>query len=341
VVVTGELQNLIPMATSVSFKLARQLAPWSSSPEVDYIARPPVPSSAFEAYIRGILASDSSRRIALFQDAIRLHPKYTAAQFQLGRQYHLERDFKNSISMLEKIPEGSGEYLQAQFMLGLNYYETGDFNKSAAIFSALPSVYDVFINLGMADVGRNDLPGAMMAWRLASEVNPLGSEAYFNMAFLGLTRGDRAEIEAAAKYIEQFLKLRGRDAEGILVQGRIYERLGRPEEAVRLTATAVSLSPRLQRWTNQSLPNLGRLRTQANLTDIRIAPLTTHWTAGTALAASLGTRCRILAGQGSEFRRFSALWRGAAGIARHCPNVSQLRRNAFDVCRSLRESKAV
>jgi len=268
------------MATSVSFKLARQLVPWSSSPEVDYIARPPVPSSAFEAYIRGILASDSSRRIALFQDAIRLHPKYTAAQFQLGRQYHLERDFKNSNSMLEKIPEGSSEYLPAQFMLGLNYYETGDFNNSAAIFSALPSVYDVFINLGMANLGRNDLPGAMMAWRLASEVNPLGSEAYFNMAFFGLTRGDRAETEAAAKYIEQFLKLRGRDPEAILVQGRISERLGRPEEAVRLTATAVSLSPRLQRWTNQSLPNLGRLRPQVNLTEIRIAPLTTHWTAG-------------------------------------------------------------
>src|SRR4029077_20344534 len=120
-------------------------------------------------------------------------------------------DFKNSIPMLEKVPEGSSEYLQAQFMLGLNYYNAGDFNKSAATFSALPSVYDVFINLGMADVGRNDIGGAMSAWRLAAEATPLASEAYCNMAFLGLTRGDRAETEMAAKAIEQFLKLRGRD----------------------------------------------------------------------------------------------------------------------------------
>jgi tetratricopeptide (TPR) repeat protein/TolB-like protein len=278
VVVTGELQNLIPMATSVSFKLARQLAPWSATPEVDYIGHPPVPSSAFEAYIRGTLAADSARRIALFQDAIRLHPQYAAAQFQLGRQYHLEMDFKNSTPMLEKIPEGSSEYLQAQFMLGLNYYNTGDFNKSAAIFSALPSVYDVFVNLGMADAGRNDTGGAMMAWKLATELNPLGSEAYFNMAFLGLTRGDRAETELAAKSIEQFLKLRGRDPEAIFLQGRIYERLGRPEEAQRLMVSAMNLSPRLQRWQNQVLPNLGRLRPQLSLTDIRIAPLTTLWT---------------------------------------------------------------
>jgi len=278
IVITGELQNLIPMATSVSFKLARQLAPWSATPEVDYIARPPVPSSAFEAYIRGMLAADSARRIALFQDAIRLYPKYTEAQFQLGRQYHLEMDFKNSIPMLEKVPDGSSEYLQAQFMLGLNYYNAGDFNKSAATFSALPSVYDVFINLGMADVGRNDIGGAMTAFRLASEVNPLASEAYFNMAFLGLTRGDRVETEMAAKAIEQFLKLRGRDPEAIFLQGRIYERLGRLEEAQRLIASAVNLSPRLQRWVNQVLPNMGRLRPQLSLTEIRIAPLATLWT---------------------------------------------------------------
>jgi tetratricopeptide (TPR) repeat protein len=118
----------------------------------------------------------------------------------------------------------------------------------------------------------------MMAWRLAAEVNPLASEAYFNMAFLGLTRGDRAETEMAAKAIEQFLKLRGRDPEAIFLQGRIYERLGRLEEAQRLIASAVNLSPRLQRWVNQLLPNMGRLCPQLSLTEIRIAPVSTLWT---------------------------------------------------------------
>ena len=71
VFVEGGLQNLIPMATSLSFKLARQLAPGSTTPELDYIAHPPVPSSAFEACIRGMIARDSARRITLLQDAIR------------------------------------------------------------------------------------------------------------------------------------------------------------------------------------------------------------------------------------------------------------------------------
>jgi len=277
VVVSGELGNLIPLTTSLSFKLARQLVPWSTIPETDYIMHPPVPSSAFEAYIRGVMTSDSTRRIALFQDAIRLHPQYSAAIYQLGRQYHQDMDLKNSTPMLEKISEESPEYLQARFMLGLNYYNAGDYKKSAAIFSALPSVYDVFINFGMAQAGRDDIGGAMAAWRLARDLNPLGSEAYFNMAYLGLTRGERADAEAAAKTIEQFLKLRGRDPEAIFLQGRIYERLGRADESRSLIASAVSLSPRLQRWVNRPLPNLGRLRTQLNVTEIRIAPQASIW----------------------------------------------------------------
>ena len=288
VVVKGELQNVIPMATSLSFQLARQLVPGTTIPESDYTLHPPVPSSAFEAYTRGMIAADSSRRVALFQDAIRLDPKYSSAIFQLGRQYFQDMDFKNSIPLLEKITEGSPEYLQSQFMLGLNYYNAGDFNKSVAFFSALPPAYDVLINLGMAIAGRGDFREAMATWRRAADLNPLGSEALFNLAHLGLTRGERVDAEAAAKSIEQYLKLSGRDAEAIFLQGRIYERLGRAEESQRLITSAVNLSPRLTRWVNQPLPNFRRLRTQLNVTEIRVAPKTTIWNEARLARRALG-----------------------------------------------------
>src|SRR6185369_15585167 len=138
-------------------------------------------------------ATDSARRISLFQDAIRLHPKYDAAIFQLGRQYYLDMDFKSSSPLLEKIPPESPDFNQAQFMLGLSYYNTGEFNKSVSIFSALPRVYDVLINLGMALSGRDDFAGAMSAWKQARAVDPYGTEAPFNMAHLGLTKGERTD----------------------------------------------------------------------------------------------------------------------------------------------------
>jgi len=277
VAVNGELQNLIPMATTLSFKLARQLVPGSTSPELDYVAHPPVPSSAFEAYIRGTIATDSSRKMTLLQDAIRLHPRYTAAMYQLGRQYSLNMDFQSASPLLEKVPEDSPEFLQARFMLGLNFYNAGDFEKSVAIFSTLPPVYDVLINLGMAYVGKNDFSGAMASWKRASDLNPLGTDSPFNMAYLGFMRGERSDLDAAARSIEQFLILQGRDAEAIFLQGRIYERLGRTAESQRLIASAVNLSPRLGRLVNQPLAHFGRLRLQPNVTQIRIAPRPTIW----------------------------------------------------------------
>jgi tetratricopeptide (TPR) repeat protein len=199
--------------------------------------------------------------------------------YQLGRQYSLNLDFKNSTPMLEKVPEGNPEFLQARFMLGLNHYNAGDFEKSVAIFSALPPVYDVLINLGMACAGNNDFAGAMTAWKRASELNPLGSEAPFDMAHLGVTRGERSDLETSAKSIEKFLKLTSRDAEAIFLQGRIYERLGRIEESQRLITSAVNFSPRLARWVNQPLTNFRRLRPQPNVTEIRLAPQQTIWNA--------------------------------------------------------------
>jgi tetratricopeptide (TPR) repeat protein len=224
-----------------------------------------------------MMATDSARRIALFQDALRLHPQYTAAMYQLGRQYSLNLDFMNSTPMLEKIPEGSPEFLQARFMLGLNHYNVGNFEKSVVIFSALPPVYDVLINQGMAYAGSNNFAGAMTAWKRASELNPLGTEALFNIAHLGVTRSEQSDLEAAANSIDQFLKLHSRDAEGIFLQGRIYARLGRIEESQRLIASAVNLSPRLARWVNQPLTNFRRLRPEPNVTEIRLAPQVTIW----------------------------------------------------------------
>jgi Tfp pilus assembly protein PilF len=92
-----------------------------------------------------------------------------------------------------------------------------------------------------------------------------------------MTRNERSDMEAAAKSIEQYMKLHSRDAEAIFLQGRIYERLGRIEESQRLIASAVNLSPRLGRWVNQPLTNFRRLRTQPNVTALRLAPEATIW----------------------------------------------------------------
>jgi tetratricopeptide (TPR) repeat protein len=266
--VTGKLDEVISMAASLASQLSLRLIPGSVLPESDYAARPPVPRSAFEAYTRGIMTKDTQRRVELLQSAIRLHPQYRAAIYQLGQVHYLDSNYKNSSELLEKIPVDTPEYPQARFMVGMNAYHLGDYAKAAEIFSTLAPTYDVLVNLGASLVGTGDPVAATSAWRRALEQNATGVEAAFNLGYLSFSRSD---WELAASRLAQFLQEHSRDSEAVFLLGRTYDRLGRVDESRRLTAQALRSSPRLERWLSQSVPNLVRVRTQFNATELRMS----------------------------------------------------------------------
>jgi len=270
----GKLDDVILMAANLSSQLAKGLVPGSALPESDYVERPPIPRSAFEAYVRGVLASDPQRRTELLKDAIRLHPQYTAAIYQLGQAYYLDSNYRSSSDLLEKISAVAPEYAQARFMLGTNYYHLGDFTKATAVYSSLPSTYDVLVDLGAAQAGKGDSVAAEATWRRALMVKASGAEASFNLAYIAFTRG---EMQTAVTRLMQFLRSHGRDAEALYLLGQAYEKLGRTAESQRLVEQATRLSPRLEKWVGQPIPNIARLRTQYNATELRLPFDTTIW----------------------------------------------------------------
>src|SRR5262249_17377480 len=131
------------------------------------------------------------------------------------------------------------------------------------------------INLGASLASTGDAEGALKAWKRAAERDPLGAEAPFNIGYLAFTRG---EMEAALKSFEGFFQLQGRDGEAFFLVGRASERLGRKDESQRMIAQAIRLSPRVERWSNQPLPNLQRLRIQFDITDLRLSQPNGIWT---------------------------------------------------------------
>jgi len=272
--VSARLDEVISMAATLASRLSKELIPGSALPESDYASRPPVPRSAFEAYVRGILAPEPQRRMELLQNAIRLHPQYTAATYELGQSYYLDSNYEASTNLLEKTPADAPEYAQARYMLGMNAYHLGDFAKASAIFSALPPTYDVLINLGAALAGKGDSAAAEASWRRAANLDASGPEASFNLAYAAFMRG---EMDTAATRLTQFLRTRGRDAEALFLLGRTYERLGRTQDSQRLLGQATRLSPRLERLVGQPVSNLARLRTQFNATELRMSPGTSIW----------------------------------------------------------------
>lgn len=254
----GKLEDIIPLTNTLSWQLIRKLVPGTSTPEADYTAHPPIPRSALENYIRGITSSDPQKRVEFLQTAIRLHPQYIPAIFQLGRSFHLERNFKASNQWLEKVADGTPERLQAQFTMGLNYFYAGDYARAAAVFQALPQTYDVLLNLGSALSHKGDAAGAIAVWKRAADLDPFSSDPFFNMGYGNLVKGDP---DAAVKNLTESLRLRGRDSEALFLLGRANERIGRLDESQRLIAQATRLSQRVERWLNQPLPKLERLST--------------------------------------------------------------------------------
>jgi len=271
---SGKLDDVISMAATLSSQLAKGLVAGAELPESDYAARPPIPRSAFEAYVRGVFASDPQRRTELLKDAIRLHPQYTSAIYQLGQTYYLDSNYKSSTELLEKISAAAPEYAQARFMLGMNAYHVGDFAKASTIFSSLTSSYDVLVDLGAALAGKGDAASAEATWRRALVVKPAGTEASFNLAYIAFIRGD---METAVSRLTQFLRTNGRDAEALYVLGQAYDRLGRTTDSQRVVAQALRQSPRLEKWVGQPIPNISRLRSQYNATELRLPFDTTLW----------------------------------------------------------------
>ena len=273
--VSGKLDDVIPLTNVLSWQLLKLVVPGTHTPESDFTSRPPIPRSAFENYVRGILMNDLRRRGEYLENAIRLLPQYPAAVFQLGRLKNLEGDFKVSNQRLEKISATDPYYASAQFLIGLNNYSLGDYARAVEVFSSLPQTYDVDINLGAAQ-SANDNPGdAVATWRHAATLDPLELDAPFD---IGYTQFIKNDMDGAVKALEQSLRLQGRDGEAMFLLARVYEKLGRYDESQKLMSQAIRRLPRVERWLTQPLPKLERLRTTPNIVALRTGGGLNLWT---------------------------------------------------------------
>jgi tetratricopeptide (TPR) repeat protein len=254
----GKLEDVIPLTTALSMQLLKKIVPGTRPPESDSTVGPPTPRSAFENYVRGILNPDLQKRIESLETAVRLDPQHSAALFQLGRAYYLQREFTMSHQCLQKLPETAPEHLQVQFVIGLNYFYLGDYPHAISTFQHLPTTYGVLLDLGPAISQKGDAVQAIAAWKRAAACDLLNSDAFFNMGYAHFLKGDSASAETD---LNVSLKLRGRDSEALFLLGRTYEQLGRTGESQKLIAEATRLSQGLERWLTQPLPRLERFRT--------------------------------------------------------------------------------
>ena len=210
---SGPLIELIDIQSTLAWNLLRILRPeLSVNRDAFRAAAPPIRLDAFENYVRGIIASDSSEKIQRFREAARIAPNYTEAILQLGKTYYGEGEYDQAIASLERVPRGDSLGREAAFFLGLSAYAHGDLAKAQSAFSLLASqlpLTEVRNNLGVVAARRGD-KSSLEDFQKAVQADPNDPDYRFN---LGLAYYRAGDLAAASRQLREALNIKPSDQE--------------------------------------------------------------------------------------------------------------------------------
>lgn len=102
-----------------------------------------VPAKAFEAYIKGLLTTDTAARENYFKNALRIFSDekegkvYSEAALELGHYYLNNRKFSEAVEYFSRIPQDVPQYAEAAFYTGLIYWQSENYEQALAVLRPL------------------------------------------------------------------------------------------------------------------------------------------------------------------------------------------------------------
>lgn len=266
-------ERLLEVQSRLAWNLLRQLDPRFPLSLVSFQQRRPAVSvSAFESYVRGLLAADREQQLRYFLQAARLEPAYAPPAFRLAMLYYLDGDYTAATRWFGQASVDPRLGPEAGFYLGLCYFAAGELPRAAEALlkvSARAPSAGLWNNLGVIASRQNDA-AAETYFSRALQADPQEARTHFN---LGLHYLRRSEWELALRSLQRALALEPRDTEAHYVRAHALRQLGRLEEAERAQQQAVGDNPALALSLDRRLFELDRLqmefRPQMNLDEAR------------------------------------------------------------------------
>lgn len=217
---SGPLEDLAQLQAHLAWQVLRFLAPeLTPSAEQFLRERPPVRLDAMENYTRGLLATNIEQKHRYFTQAARLDERFSLPQFELGRMYWANKEYRFAADWLARVKAAEPRYHEASFLLGLCRYFLADYAGAQAAFERVAEsvpLNEVFNNLGAAQSKRN-LPAALDNFRKALEGDPADPDYHFNVGYALWKRG---EFAAAADSFRAVLDRNPDDAQATMMLGR-------------------------------------------------------------------------------------------------------------------------
>jgi tetratricopeptide (TPR) repeat protein len=228
----GQLEDLAGLQTHLAWQTLQFVMPAKAPSEQEFLKRQPlVRVDALESYVRGLLASNAEQKLNLFTQAVRLEPKYSQANFQLGRMQWEKKNYKLAAETLAKVNPADGNYREATFLLGLCRFHLSDYAAAQAAFELVAQsvpLNEVLNNLGAAQSRRN-VPGAIDNFRKALEGDSADPDYQFNVGYALFKQNN---LKDAADRFRAVLDRSPEDTEATKMLGRCLQ--GTPPRPLEL-----------------------------------------------------------------------------------------------------------
>jgi len=243
--VVGSFDQLLELQARLAWLCLRRLDPsLPVSQDAFQQRRQRLPISAFESYIRGLLAFDRDQQLRYLVQATRLEPRYASPVFRLGQLYLEDMDYVQAARWFSRIEPESALATDARFFLSLCLFHQGEVARARETLLPLaqraPS-RAVWNNLGVfsSRLGEGDAAAYLIR---ALEEDPADPDARFNLAlhYLRLQHWDDA-----LRALDESLQLNPTDTDALYLRAFALEKLGRAEEAARARQQALGDNPAL------------------------------------------------------------------------------------------------
>jgi tetratricopeptide (TPR) repeat protein len=237
---SGSLEDLARLQSRLAWQTLGFVLGDKRPPQEQFLEqRAAIRVDALESFVRSLLASSDDQKMKYLVQAIRLEPKYSRANFEMGRLQFQRKSYRPASEALQKVQTSDIHYREATFLLGLCRYYLGDFAAAEQAFQIVAQqvpLNEVLNNLGAAQSRLNRTAAALDNFKKALEGDAADPTYHFNVGYALFQQG---ALEEAADRFRAVLERSRDDVEATTMLGRCLRKInnrasGRSEGFERL-----------------------------------------------------------------------------------------------------------
>ena len=262
----GPLLELERLQGELAFEILYQhnpALPFSRDQVISQATATPI--GAFENFVKGQLTREHDAKVGFIERAIKEYSEktggqYTAAIFELGRIRYEDRDYKEALSLFQKIDEKDPRYNEALFYVGVAEDYLGQTEKALASFNKLAPVlplFEVYNNVGVLYLKKSQPPEAIGHLKPAADAAPRDTDTLFNLGYAYYLAKDYANATAT---LRKEIERRPGDPEALYMLGKSLAATGDQAGAAQASDQAKKLLGSFAQWETKGMAFVGRIK---------------------------------------------------------------------------------